>query len=261
MDFLRLTTPEHLGDTRFSIEVPDGWQQGRGAFGGFSVAVLVRAIETAEPDQERPLRSLTAELCGPLLPGPASVVVEVLRRGTGMTTVAARIIQDGIVAHAVGILAKSRVDVRHDGIVPPERKPFEAVLPMPQTPFAPSFTQFFEYRITGDLPFSGAENAIVETWLSMRLPCPKADAAYVAAMADATWPALFPKMSEPRPMSTVSYTLQLFGPFDDVEPNAPLYYRGSVLAARDGHLAEMRELWTPDGRLLALNHQTIAMIR
>lgn len=261
MDFKALTSPVHLGDTRFSIEVPDGWQQGRGAFGGFTVAVLVRAIETAEPDDERPLRSLTAELCGPLLPGPASVVVEVLRRGTGMTTVAARIIQDGIVAHAVGILAKSRVEVRHDGLAPPERKPYEDVHPMPETPFAPPFTHFFEYRITGDLPFSGSDKAVVETWLRMRLASPAVDAAYVAAMADATWPALFPLMSEPRPMSTVSYTLQLFGPFDDVSPADPLYYRGSVLAARDGHLAEMRELWTPSGRLVALNHQTIALIR
>lgn len=259
-DFRTLTTPTHIAESRFSIEVPDGWQQGRGAFGGFGIATLIRAIETTENVAERPLRSLTSELFGPLLPGPADVVVELLRRGAGMTTVAARIIQDeSVVAHAVGILARPRMDQAYNGIKAPDRKPFHELAAAPS--MGPSFAQFFEYRIAGNMPFSQQPEALVETWVRMRLPCPTADAAYIAAMADATWPALFTTMSEPRPMGTVSYTLSLFGPFDDVRPDAPLYHRGRVLAAADGYAAETRELWTPEGRLVSINHQTIATIR
>ena len=33
------------GGGRFVGEIPDGWQQGRGAFGGLVLATLLRAIE------------------------------------------------------------------------------------------------------------------------------------------------------------------------------------------------------------------------
>lgn len=259
-DFATLTTPRYATEGRFAIDVPDGWQQGRGAFGGFGLACLVRAIETTENTADRPLRSLTAELCGPLLPGPADIAVEVLRRGAGMTTVAARIVQDAaIVAHAVAILGRSRDDHPYEGLSAPERRPFADVAPLPS--MGPPFAQFFEYRATGPTPLSGHAEARVETWVRLRVPGPSFDAAHATALADATWPALFSVMTEPRVMGTVSFMLQLFGPFPDVRPDAPLYHRGHVLWARDGHAAEVRELWTEEGRLVSINQQTFATIR
>ncbi|MDC3958570.1 thioesterase family protein [Polyangium jinanense] len=262
VDFVALTTPRVVAPGRCSLDVPDGWQQGRGAFGGFCLAVLVRAIESMEDDAERSLRSLTAELCGPLLAGPAEVLVEVLRRGSGMTTVAARIVQEGtVISHAVGILARSRTDTTTlRTITPPRPTPWNDVAPLPSQEW-PTFAKFFEYRVTGPLPFSGHSSPVTETWVRLRPPCPRLDAAYLTALADATWPASFSVMPEPRPVGTVSFTLQLFPPFDRVKPDAPLYHRGQVLVAADGYAVERRELWTEDGELLALNHQTIATIR
>lgn len=261
MDFLAITTPVSLGDNRFSIDVPDGWQQGRGAFGGYVVAALIRAIESVENTDERPLRALTAELCGPLLTGPATISVEILRRGSGMTTAAARIIQDGVVAHAVGMMGRSRSDFSYEGIRAPEMPAYENTMVLPTIPTAPVFTQFIEYRITKNFPYSGANRAEVETWVKMKNAGLQGDGAYVAAMVDSVWPALTAVMSEPRPMSTVSYTLQLMAPTQKLDPNDPMYFRGTVLSAQEGHSAEMRELWTRDGKLVAINHQTIATIR
>lgn len=262
IDFVALTTPRLVAPGRYSLDVPDGWQQGRGAFGGFSLAVLVRALEAAEDDAARPLRTLTAELCGPLMPGPAEVLVEVLRRGSGMTTVAARVVQEGaVITHAVGILAKARADsTALREISPPKLTPWNDVAPMASQEW-PTFAKLFEYRVTGPLPFSRHSSPVAENWVRLRSPCPKLDAAYLTALADATWPASFSIWSEPRPVGTVSFTLQLFPPFDDVRPDAPLYHRGQVLVAADGYAVEQRQLWTEDGRLLALNHQTIATIR
>ncbi|WP_170229635.1 acyl-CoA thioesterase [Polyangium fumosum] len=262
VDFVALTTPLPVAPGRFSLDVPDGWQQGRGAFGGFSLAVLVRALESTEDVAERPLRSLTAELCGPLLPGPAEVSVEVLRRGSGQTTVAARVVQEGaVISHAVGILARARADTTtHLEIPPPRLTPWKDVAPMPSQEW-PTFAKFFEYRVTGPFPFSGHSSPVTETWVRLRPPCPKLDAAYLTALADATWPASFSVWTEPRPVGTVSFTLQLFPPFDGVAEGAPLLHRGQVLVAADGYSVEQRQLWTEDGRLLALNHQTIATIR
>ena len=68
-----------VGDGRYRTEIPDGWQQGRGAFGGLVMATLVRAVERAEPDEARRLRALTGEIPAPVLPGPAAVPALPLR--------------------------------------------------------------------------------------------------------------------------------------------------------------------------------------
>ena len=43
--------------------------------------------------------------------------------------------------------------------------------------------------------------------------------------------------------------------------DAPLAYRGVVPVCGDGYFVETRELWGADGRLVARNHQTFAIIR
>jgi acyl-CoA thioesterase len=256
-DFATLSAIVPSGEGRFTIDVPDGWQQGRGAFGGYSVACLIRAIETVEPNGDRPLRNVNAELCAPLLVGPAEIRVEVLRRGGGMTTVTARTIQAGeVVAHATALLGKSRDGEAYDGLSAPDLKVPGTLLPQ-EGPW-PRFTKFFEYRNVGAFPFTGNREARVETWVRMREPGQTFDAAHVAALADATWPAMFPTQTMLRPMSTISFTLQTFGPWDGMRTDAPIYHRANVFWSRNGHAAEMREIWSEDGRLLAINQQLFA---
>jgi Thioesterase-like superfamily len=256
-DFATLSAIEPIGEGRFAIDVPDGWQQGRGAFGGFGVACLVRAMETVEPNGERPLRNINAELCAPLLVGRAEIHVEVLRRGAGMTTVTARTIQGGeVVAHATGLMGKSREGETYDGLSAPDLN-VSGLLLDHNGPW-PRFTQFFEYRNVGALPFTGSDVAQVDTWVRLRVPGKTFDTAHVAALADATWPAMFPLQTIVRPMSTISFTLQTFGSWEGMRPDAPIYHRGRVFWARNGHAAEMREIWSEEGKLLALNQQTFA---
>ena len=108
-DFLTLTTPTRLAEGIFTTEIPDGWQQGRGAFGGLVLANLVRAVRSCEPETDRTLRTLSAELVGPVLPGTAQIRVEMLRRGTGVSTMAARLVQgEELLAHAVMVLGRKR---------------------------------------------------------------------------------------------------------------------------------------------------------
>ena len=66
------------------------------------------------------------------------------------------------------------------------------------------------------------------------------------------------RMAAPRPLATIAYTLDIVG---GVAGDAPLLYRGTVPVAGDGYFLETRELWTEDGRLVAINHQTFAVIR
>ena len=84
-----------------SLDVPAGWAQGRGAYGGYVVGTLIREIEKVVADPARKVRSVTAELPGPVLPGAAGITVDVLRAGSSVSTVRAQLAQGGEVAAVI----------------------------------------------------------------------------------------------------------------------------------------------------------------
>ena len=244
-----------LVDGRAHVTIPDGWQQGRGLFGGLVAGISIRALEQVAPD--RPLRSLTCEICGPVQAGDAELVVESLRTGNAVTTAAVRIVQRGDVqAHAVGVLGKDRVPGTSTTLAPPVIRPWHELAPLPLASFAPGFAQHLEFRLAGPLPFAGGSEPRVEGWVRWKQPGARRDAAYLAACIDSYWPALFSIERAPRPMATIAFTFQPHGiPDDDV------YYRATLVAQDAGYCVEFRELWSAAGRLLALNQQTFVVIK
>ncbi len=244
-----------LVDGRARVDIPDTWQQGRGLFGGLVTGFLIRGLEQVAPD--RPLRSLTSEICGPVQPGDAELVVEVLRAGNAVTTAAVRLVQHGEVqAHGVGVLGKDRVPGTRAVIAPPSIRPRRDVAPFEPAAFAPVFARHLEFRLTGPLPFAGGSEPRVEGWMRWKQPGVRRDAAYLAACIDSFWPSIFSTEPAPRPMATIAFTFQPLGIPGDV-----VYYRGTLAAQEAGYCVELRELWSEDGRLLALNQQTIAIIK
>lgn len=257
LDVLTAVTP--LGDGRFTADLPDGWQQGRGLFGGLVTAVLVRALQASAPDRE--LRSLTAELCGPTLPGPAELRVEVLRVGSAVSTLAVRLVQGGLVqAHGVGVLGRARAnDLDGTRVTAPAMADWRSMERLPlQPPIAPTFTRYFDFR-SARLPFSGGES-VTEGWIRPANPGLARDSAWLAACIDAWWPTLFQIETRPRPMATIAFTFQPQGDFVGLDPEAPLFHRAWLVSNREGYAVEYRELWGHDGRLMATNQQTIAVI-
>jgi hypothetical protein len=245
------------------LDVPDGWQQGRGAYGGLSIAALVRAIERFAQTPERRLRSLTAELPGPTLVGEATLRVESLRVGSGQSTISARLMQDSEVrALATAVLARPRNAASEDfcELEPPRLRDPADLLPLPPRGPAPIFTQHFEYRTDGPFPYTSGPSARAEGWIRARNPGALRGSALIAALADAWWPASFTRAATPSIVATVAYTLQIVGD-GDVDPAAPLAYRAHVWAQQQGWFVEQRELWTRTGELVALNQQTFAVIK
>ncbi len=258
-----LLLPTLLGPNEYGFEVPAGWKQGRGVFGGLIVGALVRSMEQlAGP--ERALRSVTSEICGPTQTGAFTVKVEMLREGSAVSTIAARLLQNSEVqAHAVGVFGKSRADHRVVVDMPrPDMPDWRAVeVAEVGPPVAPEFTPHFEFRLISGVPFSGSTEARTSAFVKPKNPGTRRDAAWVAATADACWPALFATETELRPIATIAYTLQLIRSPEGLDPEAPLYYRATDVSIREGYVVEFRELWAPDGQLIALNQQTIAIIR
>lgn len=258
----RATAIERVDEGVFRGEVPDGWQQGKGAFGGVVVAVLTRALVASEPERARTLRSLSADLCAPALPGAFEVRVSALRRGGSVSFLDARLLQgDAVVARASAALATSRavapVDFRPSAPTDPPWTDVPVLRVEP--PLGPVFARHYEYRATGPLPFSGGAEPVAEGWVRERSPPEAHDEASIVALLDAWWPTTLTVASAPRAVATVGYTMQLLADPGALAAAEPLFYRAHGVASSGSFFVEMRELWS-GGRVVAMNQQTFALL-
>lgn len=260
--FTRASAITPRGPLTFEATIPDGWQQGRGAFGGLVLAILLRAIEAAEPDTTRRTRSLSGDICAPVLPGLVTVEVTVLRRGRNLTNLDARMLQQGeVVARASAVVSEARAaHLPPTPDAPPPASDWSAldVLPL-APPLAPVFTQHFAFRTTGALPFMGHDRAETAGFVAERATPPALDAPAIVGLLDAWWPAVLTVSDRPRPSATVAFTAQFLVDPATLDATAPLRFRARAVAAADGFSVEFRELWSGDA-LVALNQQTFALL-
>jgi hypothetical protein len=269
VSFSDVSTPRRIGDG-YQLDIAEGWRQGRGAFGGLVVGGLIHAIEHHLGDPARKVRSVTAEIPGPVELGTVDIAVETLRHGKNVSTVRAALAQHGEVrSHAVALLAASRTgsaastDGTWNELTRPEAPAWRTVAPLTmggRSGPGPEFAQHFEFRVLEGLPASrGAARCL--GWVRPHDRSTARDASYIAAMIDAWWPVAFVRFSAIRPMATIAFTLDIAGGVDGLDPEAPLLYRATAPVATEGYCLETRELWSEDGRLVAINHQTFMIIQ
>ena len=259
------------GPDSFVWDVPSGWLQGRGAWGGLVVAASVNAAEAAQlrQDPSRRVRNVTAHLFGALPAGEARISVTCLRAGSAMTTWGVQITgSDGAVAsQSVVITGTARAtDVEEPWGTSsmPELPTWESVPVVPVVPpLGPEFGVHLEYRPTVGIPGSGASPE-GRGWISA-VPDPDTGfewtAGLVLGMVDAWWPASYVAMSNLRPMATVSFSAHLLVDPATLDPAAPLGYESWVSSMEHGFTSETRRLWAPDGRLVVENHQSIVIVK
>lgn len=277
-DLSTLIRPTPTDDPlRFTLDVPDGLQQGRGAWGGVATGAMVAAAQMVDPRPEMGVRTLSAQLVAPVLVGRLHIVVEVLRTGSATNTLAVRGLDDqgALLAHGVVVLGAARTgEAMPDGpawlsVEPPAELAAgpEAVPEAPVgPPLAPDFTAHLEMRPISGFPYQGADTDLTTGWVRPRSPLERVDASVVTALADAWWVSAMARMDRPRPAATVGFTLDLPSdptrlPRDREGRLEPLFHRGRGVAARQGFAVEVRELWTRTGELVSWNTQTVAVIR
>ena len=254
-------TPRPVED-HFTLDVPAGWRQGRGVFGGLVVGALISAIEQRLADPARKVRSVTAELPGPVEAGTAEIAVEPLRQGKSVSTLRAQLSQHGeIQSHAVAILGATRpggAALAWNDLAPPQAPRWQDVPPVPNA--VVEFARQFEYRIVEGIPLAGKTTQAIG-WIRAREPGPDRGAPFIAALIDAWWPTLYNRFTEMRPMATIAFTLDILGELTGLDPGTPLLYRATAPVCAEGYFVETRELWGEDGRLVAINHQTFVVIQ
>ncbi len=263
---------ERDGDS-FRVDVPAGWTQGRGAFGGLVVGWLARAAERVEGDPHRLVRTLSAEIVGPVRQGPATIHVSPLRVGNGISTYAARLVQAGqsedeTLAHAVVSLGRTRVTDREFAMTraPAVPGPSDVELLPVQPPLGPEFAQHLAFRPVRGTPMSapGAHadgGAATVGYVRFKELPPVVDTAYLAAIADAHWPATLATEEALRPMATLSFTLDIVTDPRVISPDETFLVATRALAGHHGYVVEERHIYTSSGVLVALNRQTFVIIK
>src|SRR5688572_12359866 len=125
------------------LEIPDGWQQGRGAFGGLVLGAMTRRL-AAEAGEARPLRSLSASIFAPVLVGAATVEATALHAGRAVSTLRAELSQEGQRrAHATAVFGAPRPGAPSWQRATPWSELPDRALPSPP---APAFIRHFELR-------------------------------------------------------------------------------------------------------------------
>ena len=255
MSFDDVIAVRPAGDGAWDGAVADGWSTPRGPLGGYIMAIVLRGMQEAVADDARQLRSLTVHFLRPPQVGPVTVRPVVERAGRTLSSVTARLEQDGkLVALALGAFSAAWESPSIAHAPMPDVKP-----PDPERPPArfgddgPPFTE----RLTmqprfGARPFTGADSGETGGWLALRESRP-VDAAALCVLADAWMPAPWPLLTAFMAAPTVDLTLHVRAPLPLADTE--LLGRFETRVVRDGFFEEDGELWTPDGTLVAQSRQ------
>jgi acyl-CoA thioesterase len=243
-------------------EVRGGWWTPRGPLGGYVMALMLRAFEQTVDDAERMPRSVTMHFLRPPQAGPIVAQTRIERAGRTLTSVSGRLEQDGkLMGLALGAFSTPWDSPLLDEALMPGVDPAHGRVTEPRSAPDASPPPFVErmvfQRRFGPPLFSRADHAEVGGWLGLREERPL-DAAAVTMLADAWFPAPWPRLKGLAPAPTIELTVHFRAPLPI--PDGLLLGRFRTRLVRDGFFEEDGELWAPDGTLVAQSRQLALLI-
>ncbi len=225
------------------------------------MALMLRAFELTIDGAQRSARSVTMHFLRTPETGPVTVSARIERAGRSLSTVSGRLEQDGkLLGLALGAYSVPWASPLLGGEAMPS-----VTAPEGREPVAdlgrgapPAFTErlTMQHRF-GDRPFSGSARGETGGWLGLREERP-VDPLTIAVLADAWFPAPWPRLKALAPAPTIDLTIHF---------RVPLPLRDTLLLGRftnrlvrDGFFDEDGELWTPDGTLVAQSRQLALLL-
>ncbi len=255
---------QKLAQTQTPFEIDNKWAQGRSVFGGLSAALILTHIEAQTGLTDKDLRTLNVHFCGAIdAEQECELSCSVLSDGKSIRQVQGQLKQAGKVKTLVMACFGAQRDssLKVPGIELPNVKASEKSLKLAHIPgMTPSFIQHMDIRFTSNnFPFSGSDNSTVSGYMRFNdAPECFSDAA-ILALIDAWPPAVLSMLKTPAPASTVTWNIEFIQPRAELQKSDFLYYECDVILADLGYAHTEGKIYHPDGQLLALSRQLVAV--
>jgi acyl-CoA thioesterase len=259
---------ERAAELAFSAEVSPAWHGARGPHGGYLAAILLRALTEAADDQARPPRSLTIHYARVPAPGPVRIRTVLERKGRSLSTLSARMEQDGklialaLSAFSIAWEAPEMAELPMPSVAgpDPERATPKQLLDPIEEGLAPAFLKHLvlQPRI-GALPFSGSDVPMeAAVWLGLADPTRPLDSIALALFSDVGIPPPFMRLREPASASTIDLTVHFRSGLPAAEERDPTELCLARLRTRvihEGFFESDGAIWAADGSVLAHSRQ------
>ena len=246
--------PDPASPGRFAAYLDEAWSSLTGVHGGYLSAVAIRAAEAVVGD--RPIRTVSTTFVRPTVAGPATVDVDVLRRGRSVSNLTVTISQSAQVVVVSQITAAHAVESSDwETFAAPDLPPIDRCVPI--TP--PLDIRHFDHGVAMldpvDLPFSHGPRARVAGYLRPQERRP-IDAAWLGMALDWFPPASFTRVDPPTGGISISYTVHVHRTLPQLDDHEWL---GGVFHAdisAGGIALEKGVVSDPGGRILAESFHT-----
>ena len=244
------------GDGVWHGTIPDGWLQGRTAYGGLSAAIALHAAMHSDQNLP-PLRSAQVAFIGPLS-GAVTVTTQRLRRGKNAAFIQADVASEaglGLRATFVFMNAiESQVDYQTT-TVPDFARPGPDDQTFKGLP-AVAFTQNFEFVDNRDGP--GLLPAEWLRWTRLQERDRLDPMVELIAVGDCLPPAALRLLGKNAPMSSLTWILNVLDPTFTTTDGWWLL-RSNADYARAGSSSQVMGIWNADGQMVAEQMQSVAL--
>lgn len=247
------TAPREAG--ALSIAIPEEWLQGRTSYGGLSTALAYEAARGLADDLPR-LRSVTVSFIRPLA-GTVTARAVPVRRGRSTAFVDAEVAGEEGAGLKAGFVFVAERDspIRHDDNPPP-------ALPDPDSAVeafrkgGPGFAANFEWRHAWPEPRRGVPDLLF--WIRLRDRAGLDPVTELLLVADALPPGAMPLMAEPRPISSITWMVNLLAAHP-ITTDGWWLLRSTAHHAAGGFSSQHMTMWNRDGLCVAQGMQSVAI--
>ncbi|NJC33153.1 acyl-CoA thioesterase [Sphingomonas jejuensis] len=233
--------------------IPDGWRQGRTAYGGLTAALALAAVRH-RAGALPPLRSAQIAFAGPV-EAEATVVAGLLRRGRTAAFWGADVTgAKGFGTRATFVFMDaqpSHIDHRAAPFTP-SRRPGDA----PTFAFPPAFAQNFDYRFAEQRP--DTPRADIACWVRLKDRAGIDPQVELLCIGDALPPAAIMLASTVGPLSSLTWQLNFNTP-DPQTDDGWWLLRSTSDHAEGGITTQHMGIWNAAGDPVLSATQTIAL--
>jgi acyl-CoA thioesterase len=252
---------EQLEEHRYRGQTSSDYANMVGPFGGVIAATLLNAALQHPQRLGDPL-SLTVHYAAPIADGGYEINARPMRTNRSTQHWLIELIQnEAVAAFATAVFATRRDTWTATEIDFPDVPPADSVaLASPHARVA--WTRCYQMRfVTGSLGETDADHepdSLTQVWMQ-DAPPRQLDYAALASLCDAFFPRIFVRRPSWVPVGTVALTTYFHADAAELAAQGERPVLGAARAGRfgKGFFDQSAEIWSSDGKLLAVSHQVV----